>query len=176
MLTGIEGMLRFQDILQGAKFTWLTDHKGLIHLSKQKFLSGRQARWLEKISKFDFHIEYVPGEDNILPDTLSCLYASDTPGMVRTTSKYVHLANQGLDAATSSLISMPVLVASEAGRDAAGPSETVSTPRRSDQLNKGIPCERLDFRVTAKPQQSPAPRTGVHTNSTPGLPGGHRKP
>ena len=176
MLASIKGMLRFRDILQGAKFTWLTDHKGLIHLSKQKSLSGRQACWLEKISEFDFHIEYVPGEDNILPDTLSRLYASDAPGTVRTASEYVHLADQGLDAATSSLISMPVLVASEAGRDAAGPSETVPAPWRSDRPNKGIPRERLDFEVTAKPRQSLAPRTDVHTNGAPGLPGGHRKP
>jgi hypothetical protein len=40
MLAGVEGMLRYRDILQGAKFTWLTDHKGLIHLHNQKNLSG----------------------------------------------------------------------------------------------------------------------------------------
>ena len=40
MLAGIEGMLWYRDILQGAKFTWLTDHKGLIHLYRQKNLSG----------------------------------------------------------------------------------------------------------------------------------------
>ena len=40
MLAGIEGMLRYWDILQGTKFTWLTDHKGLIHLYNQKNLSG----------------------------------------------------------------------------------------------------------------------------------------
>ena len=46
MLMGFEGMLRFRDILQGVKFTWLTDHKSLIHLYKQKNLSGRQVWWL----------------------------------------------------------------------------------------------------------------------------------
>jgi hypothetical protein len=56
MLAGVEGMLRHRDILQGAKFVWLTDHKGLIHLCNQKNLSGRQACWLEKISEFDFDI------------------------------------------------------------------------------------------------------------------------
>ena len=44
MLVGIEGMLRYQDILQGTKLTWLTDHKGLIHLYNQKNLSGQQAQ------------------------------------------------------------------------------------------------------------------------------------
>ena len=40
MLAGIEGMLRYWNILQGTKFTWLTDHKGLIHLYNQKNLLG----------------------------------------------------------------------------------------------------------------------------------------
>ena len=54
MLAGVETMLRHTDILQGVKFKWLTDHKGLIHLLNQKNLSSCQARWLEKISSFDF--------------------------------------------------------------------------------------------------------------------------
>ncbi len=43
MLAGIECMLWHRDVLQGLHFTWVTDHKGLIHLSNQKALSGRQA-------------------------------------------------------------------------------------------------------------------------------------
>lgn len=124
MLAGVEGMLCFCDILQGIKFTWLTDHKSLIHLYKQKNLSGRQARWLEKISEFDFNIEYVPGKDNILPDALSRLYASDASGTVHAASEYVHLADEGIDIATSSLISMPVLVSTEAGAE---PAQTMES-------------------------------------------------
>jgi hypothetical protein len=71
MLAGVEGMLRYHDVLQGVSFTWLTDHKGLIHLYHQKNLSGQQAQWIEKISEYDFVIEYLPGVENILPDALS---------------------------------------------------------------------------------------------------------
>src|SRR6266567_2774581 len=39
MLAGIKTMLRHRDLLQGATFKWITDHKGLIHLMKQKNLS-----------------------------------------------------------------------------------------------------------------------------------------
>jgi len=35
MLAGLEGMMHHHDILQGAKFIWLTDHKGLVHLLDQ---------------------------------------------------------------------------------------------------------------------------------------------
>ena len=61
MLAGIEGMLWYHNILQGVHFSWMTNNKGLIHLYQQKNLSGQQAQWLEKISEFDFMIEYIPG-------------------------------------------------------------------------------------------------------------------
>src|SRR5882762_8920862 len=74
MLAGVETMLRHTDILQGSKFKWLTDHKGLTHLLNQKNLSGRQARWLEKISMFDFEVVYIPGSENLVADALSRIY------------------------------------------------------------------------------------------------------
>ena len=40
MLAGVETMLRHVDILQGAKFKWLTDHKGLLVIYLLKNLSG----------------------------------------------------------------------------------------------------------------------------------------
>jgi len=83
MLAGIETMLRHRDILEGVKFRWITDHKGLIHLLKQKDLSGRQARWMEKIGEFTFIMEYVRGVDNVLADALSRIYSEEAPGTVR---------------------------------------------------------------------------------------------
>ena len=82
MLAGIETMLRHYDILQGVIFKWLTDHKGLTYLLNQKNLSGRQARWLEKISMFDFEVVYIPGSENVVADALSHIYANDLPGTV----------------------------------------------------------------------------------------------
>lgn len=73
MLAGVEMMLHHTDILQGATFQWLTDHKGLTHLLNQKNLSGRQAQWVEKISSFDFHVMYIEGSDNVVVDALSRL-------------------------------------------------------------------------------------------------------
>ncbi|KAJ2917183.1 hypothetical protein MD484_g3247, partial [Candolleomyces efflorescens] len=90
MLAGVETMLRFRDILQGAKFTWVTDHKGLTHLLNQRELSGRQARWMEKIGTFDFTVEYVPGVDNVLADALSRIYANDSSGTVCARSEYTY--------------------------------------------------------------------------------------
>ena len=90
LFAGIETMLRHIDILQGAKFKWLTDHKGLIYLLNQKNLSGRQARWLEKISTFTFEVDYIAGSENVVADALSRIYSNDSPGTVRARSEYTY--------------------------------------------------------------------------------------
>lgn len=90
MLVGLETMIQHQDILHGTQFQWFTDHKGLVMLLQQKDLSGQQARWMEKLSQFDFEVVYIPGTDNILSDVLSCLYSNEKPGMVRAVSEYMY--------------------------------------------------------------------------------------
>lgn len=113
MLAGVETMLRHCDILQGAKFRWYTNHKGLVTLLEQKNLSGRQARWLEKISEFDFSVVYVPSAENILSDALSRIYSQDEPGTVRARSEYIYHDIINNDALGDHLISMPLLVGKE---------------------------------------------------------------
>lgn len=44
MLVGVEAMQRHRNILFGCPFTWMSDHKGLTHLLRQKNLSAPQAR------------------------------------------------------------------------------------------------------------------------------------
>ena len=90
MLAGVEMMLRHQDLLQGVKFKWVTDHKGLTHLLNQKNLSGRQPRWMEKIAIFPFEVLYVPGVDNVLADALSRIYSNDSVSDVRERSEYTY--------------------------------------------------------------------------------------
>lgn len=69
MLAGVESMRRHRDILL-----------------RQKNLSARQARWIEKISEFNFDVEYLPGPLNVLPDALSRMYSNDAPGTLRLAS------------------------------------------------------------------------------------------
>ena len=49
----------------------LSDHRSLQHLNSQPRLSDRQARWVEKLSDFEFAIKYVPGSVNVVADALS---------------------------------------------------------------------------------------------------------
>ena len=90
MFAGIETMLRHKDILQGVPFKWITDHKGLIYLLNQRNISGRQARWLEKISSFLFEVVYVPGSENVVADALSRMYSNDSKGTERVSSEYTY--------------------------------------------------------------------------------------
>ncbi|SJL14216.1 uncharacterized protein ARMOST_17672 [Armillaria ostoyae] len=114
MLAGVECMLRHRDILQGLNFTWITDHKGLLHLYNQKILSGRQARWLEKLGEFDFKVEYVPGAENVLADALSRLWSNESPGTVHGRGAYTYHDVVDNDSIETHGVSMPVLVSVEA--------------------------------------------------------------
>ena len=52
-------------------FIAFTDHKSLIYLQTQPFLSKRQAGWVEQLQEFNFKIEYLPGQFNVVADVLS---------------------------------------------------------------------------------------------------------
>lgn len=112
ILTGIEAMMCYCDILLECEFTWVMDYKGLVHLLGQWNLSGQQARWLEKISEFNFKVEYVSGESNVLADALSCIYSNDQPGTIHASSEYTqHDDNKPFAVKIHSLrISTPILV------------------------------------------------------------------
>ena len=134
MLAGVEAMQRHRDILLGCSFTWVTDHKGLVHLLGQRNLSGRQARWLEKISEFDFKVEHVPGVENVLADALSRIYSNDPPGTVRAASEYTMFDDHDavLAALESHAISVPILVELE-GRASTELSVAAAAPSRRSQ-------------------------------------------
>ena len=161
MLAGVETMLRHRDILQGIHFVWVTDHKGLIHLLDQKGLSGRQARWLEQLSEFDFEILYVPGEENILPDALSRLYEYDAPGTIRAPEEHLQCdldIGNALCVAANTVISAPSLVGSEAA------ASTTTLARRSRHIAEQGPA--LGTMDPPRKRRGPKPKA-LTTDMTP---------
>jgi hypothetical protein len=48
-----------------------TDHKNLTYWKSPKKLSGRTARWYEKLQDYNFRILHIPGKANTPADTLS---------------------------------------------------------------------------------------------------------
>jgi hypothetical protein len=57
--------------LHGKQFTVYSDHQNLTYFLTSKKLNGRQARWYEKLSEYDFTIKYTKGKENIRADALS---------------------------------------------------------------------------------------------------------
>ncbi|OJT08771.1 Retrovirus-related Pol polyprotein from transposon 17.6, partial [Trametes pubescens] len=182
MLAGVEAMQRHRDILLGCHFTWVTDHKGLVHLLEQRNLSGRQARWLEKISEFSFAVEYIPGAENVLADALSRIYSNDQPGTVRSPSEYVVFDTEGGPpvALSSSTISVPLLVEAEgrshpalaladAGTSSAAPVAASASARpRRGHATVVAPHAALTSRMSAATLSPKRPRaaTSLFANST----------
>jgi transposase InsO family protein len=48
-----------------------TDHHSLQWLNTQPHLSGRQSRWVEKLSELEFQLKHLPGKENKVADALS---------------------------------------------------------------------------------------------------------
>ena len=72
-LAVIKCLKEYEDMLQGAKVTIVTDHKPLIPLlqSAYKAPSARLKRWALALTDFDYEIQYEPGVTHFLPDFLS---------------------------------------------------------------------------------------------------------
>lgn len=68
---------RFRPYVEGMPFTIITDHASLKWLMGQKDLTGRLARWSLKLQGFDFNIIHRKGTQNVVPDTLSRIFADE---------------------------------------------------------------------------------------------------
>jgi hypothetical protein len=53
------------------------DHKNLTYWKEPKKLSGRTARWHEKLQDYNFKIIHVPGKDNGPADALSRMHQDE---------------------------------------------------------------------------------------------------
>ena len=72
ILAIVETFKTWHHYLEGAAYTIfvLTDHKNLKKFIETTRLSGRQIRWSQKLSRYDFKIDYRPGT-KIPADVLS---------------------------------------------------------------------------------------------------------
>ena len=57
----------------GKEFTIRTDHAALreILTKKGEDFTPRQLRWWEKLEPYSFKVEYIKGQENVVPDALS---------------------------------------------------------------------------------------------------------
>ena len=73
LLAIVQTMKKFQHYLRGTKFPVIvkSDHRNLQTFMTKKELNGRQARWAEELSSYNFVIEHIKGRENIVADALS---------------------------------------------------------------------------------------------------------
>jgi transposase InsO family protein len=66
LLAIVMAFKHWRHYLEGSRHrvTVVTDHNNLKYFMTTKELNGRQARWAERLSRFDFVIEYRPGRKN----------------------------------------------------------------------------------------------------------------
>eukprot|EP00271_Cylindrocystis_brebissonii_P017890 TRINITY_DN4866_c0_g1_i3.p1 TRINITY_DN4866_c0_g1~~TRINITY_DN4866_c0_g1_i3.p1 ORF type:complete len:876 (-),score=-44.12 TRINITY_DN4866_c0_g1_i3:127-2661(-) len=74
LLAIVHALIKWRCYLLGKKFTLHTDSKVLSHAIKlhdAQLLEARMARWLMKLSQYDFIIQHIPGKTNRVADPLS---------------------------------------------------------------------------------------------------------
>lgn len=64
---------RFRHYIYGATFVLDTDHSNLLFLDSTK--SAKLTRWRERLLEYSFVLRHIPGEQNIVADALSRIYA-----------------------------------------------------------------------------------------------------
>ena len=88
----VKALENWRHYLEGQSFDVYTDHHSIQFLKTQSGLSKLQARWVEKLSLFDFELHYKPGKTNVVADGLSRLpqaNAIDTNSLSETTRKTI---------------------------------------------------------------------------------------
>jgi hypothetical protein len=73
LLAVVTAFKQWRHYLEGAKheITVRSDHHNLKYFTTTKILTGRQIRWAEQLSRFNFRIQHIKGKDNIMADALS---------------------------------------------------------------------------------------------------------
>lgn len=80
-LAAVTAVRKFRAYIEGHTFEVITDHASLKWLMSQSDLHGRLARWALKLQGFSFTIRHRKGSQNIVPDSLSRMYAENNEGI-----------------------------------------------------------------------------------------------
>jgi len=62
---------KFRYYLHGRRFTLRTDHQALKWLDSARFSNAKLERWALALQEYDFTVEYIKGETNVVADHLS---------------------------------------------------------------------------------------------------------
>lgn len=79
LLAIVYGIEHFREYVDGSEFTVITDHSALQWLHNLKNPSGKLARWIIRLSQYNFNIVHRKGKFNVVPDCLSRASYHETP-------------------------------------------------------------------------------------------------
>ncbi len=85
----LEALMKWEDKLVGYRIHIITDHKALEFFKTQVHLMDRQMRWMDYLSRFDFDITYIKGENNKVADCLSRYYENDRDDDIHLSQEYI---------------------------------------------------------------------------------------
>ena len=77
----ITAIRRYHDFLYGTRFSLYTDHKALTWVWTKPEFNNTYAGWILELYDYEFDIYHIPGDTNIVPDTLSRMYEGHRWGM-----------------------------------------------------------------------------------------------
>ena len=65
------GIKKFDYFLYGRPFICHTDHKALTHMDRKNFNNAKIKRWQDILSQYNFVVQYLAGESNVVADMIS---------------------------------------------------------------------------------------------------------
>jgi hypothetical protein len=89
LLAVVSAVKQFKQHLVGWKFVIVSDHEPLkTFWTTAPTLTRRHIRMYNELSRFDFEMEFIPGKDNVIADSLSRVWECDD--LVASDSDFVH--------------------------------------------------------------------------------------
>ena len=86
---------KFRLYLHGQRFLMRTDHAALKRLQSARYENSKLERWALRLQEFDFEVEYLPGQQNVVADHLSRHFPHLTPGAVTAVAGHLAFATAG---------------------------------------------------------------------------------
>ena len=71
---------KFRFYLHGRRFKLRTDHRALQWLDTARYNNSKLERWALQLQEYDFDVEYIKGETDVVADPLSCACAAVATG------------------------------------------------------------------------------------------------